>query len=211
MLRAPRNWNEVRQLLGIVNYYRKFMPDMAASAKPIYVILKDKKKWTWNKLEEDSLRKIKETISRREALAPFETRSERKVRLICDACEEGMGGVLEQEQANGQFMSVLYWSSLFRTYERNYAILEKEALAYVAAVGKLKKYLLGRRFLLRTDHRSLETLLSQGNCGRTGPRIERWRERLSCYDYDVEYIKGDGGLAIPICTPKQSLGNAVSG
>ena len=74
-------------------------------------------------------------------------------------------------------MPVLYWSSLFRTYERNYAILEKEALACVAVVGKLKKYLLGRIFLLMTDHRSLETLLSQGNCGRTGARIERWRER----------------------------------
>ena len=111
------------------------------------------------------MKKIKETISRREALAPFETRSERKVRLTCDACEEGMGAVLEQEQANGHFMPVLYWASLFRKYERNYAVLEKEALSCVAAVGKLKKYILGRRFLLRTDHRSLETLLSQGNCG----------------------------------------------
>ena len=45
---------------------------------------------------------------------------------------------------------------------------------------------------------SLETLLSQGNCGRTGARIERCRERLSCYDYDVEYIKGaDNEIASP--------------
>ena len=85
------------------------MPDLAATAEPIYALLKDKKKWTWNKLEEDSLRKIKEPISRREPLAPFETRSKRKVRLTCDACEKGMGAVLEQEQANGQFMPVLYW------------------------------------------------------------------------------------------------------
>ena len=53
MLRAPRNRKEVRQLLGIVNYYRKFMSDMAATAEPIYALLKDKKKWKWNKLEED--------------------------------------------------------------------------------------------------------------------------------------------------------------
>ena len=58
-------------MLGTVKYYRKFMPDMAATVEPIYVLLKYKKKWTWNKLEEDSSRKIKETISRREALPPL--------------------------------------------------------------------------------------------------------------------------------------------
>ena len=63
-----------------------------------------------------------------------------KVRLTCDACEEGIGGVIEQEQANGHFIPVLYWSSLFRAYERNYAMLDKEALACVAAVGKLTNF-----------------------------------------------------------------------
>ena len=141
-----------------MNYYRKFMPDMAATAEPIYALLKDKKKWIWNKLEEDLLRKIKETISRREVLSPFETRSGRKVRLTC---EEGMGAVLEQEQANGQFMAVFYWLSLFRIYERNYAIFEKNVCLCSCGRKTLKKYLLGRRLLLRADHKSLETLLSQ--------------------------------------------------
>ena len=61
----------------------------------------------------------------------------------------------------------------------------------MAAVTRLRKYLLGRRFILQTDHRPLETLLSQTKARRTIARIERWREKLSCFDYEVEYLKGE--------------------
>ena len=129
-------------------------------------------------------------ICERAPLAPFQT-GDQKVTLKCDACDTGMGAVLEQEQPNGVMAPVLYWSSKFRQYESNYAIGEKEALACVAAVTKLRKYLIGRHFTLQTDHRALQTLLSQTKIKRTLARIERWREKLSCFDYSIEYIKGE--------------------
>ena len=89
---------------------------------------------------------IKAAILKREALAPFETNSAMLVALSCDASDEGMGAVLEQKQADGTMKPVLYWSSQFRAYEKNYSVGEKEALACVAAITKLRKYLLGRPF-----------------------------------------------------------------
>ena len=77
-----------------------------------------------------------------------------------------MGAVLEKEQMDGKMQTVLYWSSQFRKYENNYSISEKEPLACVAAMRKLNKYLLGRKFTLKTDHRALETLLSQHKTSR---------------------------------------------
>ena len=56
---------------------------------------------------------------------------------------------------------------------------------------KFKKYLLGRPFLLRTDHQALVTLLSQTKIQRSVTRVERWKEKVSCFDYTVEYIKGE--------------------
>ena len=73
------------------------------------------------------------TICKRPALAPFNTRSDRKVVLTIDASELGMGAVLEQEQDSDEIRPVAYWSSQFRAYEKNYVVGEKEALALVSA------------------------------------------------------------------------------
>ena len=129
-------------------------------------------------------------MAKRETLAAFDTDSRKQVILKCDACDEGMGAVLEQEQESGEFMPITYWSSRFRKYELGYSIGEKEALACVSTIEKHKKYLHGRHFILQTDHKSLVTLLSQSKIKRTMARIERWREKLSCYNYTVKYING---------------------
>ena len=113
-----------------------------------------------------------------------------KVVLKCDASDLGIGAVLEQEQKNGERRPVCYWSSQFRSYEKNYSVSEKEALACVAAMQKFKKYLLGRHFVLLTDHKALTTVLGQSTPKKTISRIERWREKLAAFDYSVEYIKG---------------------
>ena len=97
---------------------------------------------------------IKAAILKRETLAPFDTDSDMLVTLNCDASNEGMGAVLEQEHADGTMKPVLYWSSQFRAYVKNYSVGEKEALACVAAITKLRKYLLGRPFTLKTDRRA---------------------------------------------------------
>ena len=74
-------------------------------------MLKEHRKFRWNELEESALADIKEEIQKREVLAPFETRSDRKVRLTCDGFEKGIRAMLEQEQEEGVYKPVLYWSS----------------------------------------------------------------------------------------------------
>ena len=132
---------------------------------------------------------IKVAILKRGALVPFETISAILVTLSHDASDEGMGAVLKKELADETMKSVLYWSSQFRVYENNYSVEDKEALACVASITKLRKYLLGRPFTLKADYRILVTLLSQSKIERTISRIERWREKLAGFDYKVVFIK----------------------
>ena len=63
-----------------------------------------------------------------------------------------MGAVLEQKQNIGIFAPIKYWSSEYCQYYKNYSIGEKEALACVAAVSYFRKYLIGRKFKLQTNH-----------------------------------------------------------
>ena len=189
-LRAPKTVKEVRQVLGVINYYRKFIERMAIVAKPIYELLKKDSIFVWSKQCCKAFDEIKLMIRRREALVLFNTDSNRKVVLKTDACDDGMGAVLEQEQANGDYKPVIYWSSQFRKYEKNYSVGGKEALACVSAILNFQNYLLGRHFTLLMDHRALVTLMSQSTIKRTNARVERWRERLTVFDYDVQHIKG---------------------
>ena len=140
--------------------------------------------------EQESLDEIKSEIARGEVLAQFETSGSCETFLTTDASEVGIGAVLEQRQQNGIIKPVSYWSSKLRKYELNYSISEKEALACVAAMKKFQKYLLGRKFTLRTDHKALTTLLGKGKTKISSARTERWREKISMFDYKVEYIKG---------------------
>ena len=169
---------------------------MATISEPLHSLLRKGKKWTWGRTEEESWNKIKEAITRGDTLAPFETSSLMKTYLTTDASDVGIGAVLEQEQLDGGIKPVLYWSSKLRKYERNYSVSEKEALACVTAMEKCRKYLLGRRFILKTDHRALVSLLSQRSTKTSSARTERWREKVSCFDYEVEFIKGtDNNIA----------------
>ena len=59
------------------------------------------------------------------------------------------------------------------------------------AATKKKKYLLGRVFTLRTDHRELQYLLSQGESKQTPSRLEIRREKLACFNYKTEFNSGE--------------------
>ena len=107
-LQTPTNIKEVQRVLGVVNYYRRFIPKMNDLAMPIQALLKKQSltKWKWSEECDDALNKIKTMINKREALAPFETDEKKKVILDCDASDVGMGAVLEQEQADGTMRPV---------------------------------------------------------------------------------------------------------
>ncbi|XP_057698600.1 uncharacterized protein K02A2.6-like [Corythoichthys intestinalis] len=85
---------------------------------------------------------------------------------------------------------VAFASMTLSPAERKYSTVEREALACVWAVEKWRTYLWGRRFVLRTDHQALTTLLTSKGSSRAGLRIARWSARLLCFTYDVTYRPG---------------------
>jgi hypothetical protein len=76
--------------------------------------------------------------------------------------------------------------------ESNYTITEKELFAIIKACDHFRHYLLGKRFTLRTDHKSLIYLKT---CDTPSSRLLRWALKLQEFVFDVEYIKGDSNAA----------------
>ena len=74
--------------------------------------------------------------------------------LYTGAGDKGLGGVLSQD-VNGQEAAVAYASRSLTSTEKNYSTTEKECLAIVWAVALWRPYLLGKTFLIVTDHQCL--------------------------------------------------------
>ncbi|GFN79794.1 retrovirus-related pol polyprotein from transposon 17.6 [Plakobranchus ocellatus] len=113
--------------------------------------------------------------------------------VTTDSSDEGLGAVLSQIQ-QGREVPIAHISHTLQGRERSYAVNEKEALACVWTCEAWEKYLLGRNFILRTDHSSLASLLRSTIDSRKSAKFTRWLDRLSPFDYKVKYRQGKDNL-----------------
>ncbi|OMH78867.1 Transposon Tf2-11 polyprotein [Zancudomyces culisetae] len=106
--------------------------------------------------------------------------------LTTDASVIGIGAVLSQV-VQGEERVIEYASHSTNKAEQNYSKSHLEALAVVWSVKKFKYYLWGRKFRIKTDHKSLLQIFNGTEL--TG-RIARWAMILWCYDYEIEHLPG---------------------
>jgi hypothetical protein len=99
-----------------------------------------------------------------------------------DACKEGLGGVLMQE---GKV--ICYESRKLNEHEKKYVTHDLELATIVHALKMWRHYLLGRRFVLMTDHCGLKYLFDQP---RLNARQARWMALISEFDFEIKHIKG---------------------
>lgn len=107
--------------------------------------------------------------------------------LDTDASDFGIGAVLSQEGEGGIERVVAYASRTLTKEERKYAATKKELLSMVCFTKYFKHYLLGKEFILRTDHSSLRWLHNfQGLEGQ----LARWVEQLAAFQYKIIHRPG---------------------
>lgn len=106
--------------------------------------------------------------------------------LDTDASDVGIGAVLSQQEG-GLERVVAYGCKTLTKQERKYTTTKKELLSMVTFTKHLKHYLLGKEFVLRTDHNSLQWLHNfQGLEGQ----LARWVEQLANFQYKIIHRPG---------------------
>lgn len=180
----PSNTTEVRRLVGMASWYRRFLPNFSTTIAPLTALLGKRKKWQWS----EECRKSFEAIKNALASAPVLTCPDFTKPFVVqtDASAYGIGAVLSQEHDDGEHVVCYISRSLSKT-ERNYSTTERELLAVIFACEKLRPYLEGYHFKVITDHHSLVWL---HNLREPTGRLARWVMRLQQFDFEVIHRKG---------------------
>ena len=186
----PQDISQLRSFLGMLNYYGKFLPNLAALLRPLYDLLQSATTWTWGNSQEQAFCKAKELLSSAPLLTHYDP--EKPLVLSCDASPYGVGAVLSHRMEDHSEQPVAYASCTLSSAERKYAQLDKEALSIVFGVKHFHQYLYGRKLIILSDHKPLQYLLGEtrGIPPMASARIQRWALMLSAYNYGVYYRPG---------------------
>ncbi|XP_008190241.1 uncharacterized protein K02A2.6-like [Acyrthosiphon pisum] len=193
--RIPQNVTEVKAFVGMINYYAKFIPNLSTLLGPMYKLLKKNITFKWTNQCNEAFNKSKEAMTSDSVLVHFNP--EIQVKLLCDASEYGVGAVLVHVFSDGTEKPISYASRVLTVAERKYAVIQKEALAIFWSVKKFSQYLLGRKFILCSDHKPLLALFGEHNGipRMASNRLQRWTLFLSEFDYELKYVQGRNNCA----------------
>ena len=153
---TPSNMAEVRTFCGLASYYRTFVCNFAAIARPLHNLTKRGAVFEWTPECEHAFQQLKQALTSAPILvAPCD---EGQYVLDTDASDTALGAVLQQEQG-GKLHVIGYASRTLTPAEARYCITRRELLGVVFGLKKYRQHLLGRSIIVRTDHAALAYLM----------------------------------------------------
>lgn len=120
--------------------------------------------------------------------------------LTTDASQYGISAILSQRNENNSESIISCYSKSMDKAQLNYTVTEKELLAIIKGLEHYRAYLVGKEFILKTDHASLQYLNTAKNLSG---RMLRWSLKIQDFKFKILYIKGEenyaDGLSRQLC------------
>jgi len=177
---TPGSSAEVKSFLGLASYYRGFVPGFVSIPKPLYKLNEhDLLKFEWTVECQVAFERLKELLTSSPVLAY--PQGDAPFILDTDASNHGIGAIHSQIQ-DGVGRPIVYCSRTLCKSERNYCTTRKELLAIVEFGKQQKCYLQNRKFIIRTDHAPLRSILKTRE---PEGQLARWVAFLSSLDFDI--------------------------
>ena len=183
-MKPPSNLKELRATLGLVGFYRRFIADFGKTAEPLYRLLSKTEKFVWTTECGESMNQLKLKLQEAPILGfPNDTEP---YTLTTDASLTGIGAIITQKQSWGDRV-IAYASKTVNKGQRNYSATKRELYAIVYFTHYFRKYLLGRKFTIVTDHRALTWLYS---FKEPEGMLARWIEKLGQFKFEIPHQAG---------------------
>jgi len=191
--KPPTNVHQVRQFLGLCNFFRAHVRNFSSIAIPLNQLTRKESVWRGGILNDKALKAFNElkTALCSEPVVAY-PRKDRPYSLIVDAAtgnaeqEGGMGAILCQQDEKNNYRVIAYASRALVKHEKNYTPFLLEMMAAVWAMGHFDSYLRGRAFTLFSDHRPLENLATVHK-----KTLNRLQEAMLEYNFVIKHKSGN--------------------
>ena len=178
---VPQNAKQVKQFLGLVGYYKKFVPRFSDIARPL---TRKNEAFNWSTECDKCFHMLKDYLQEAPILRYVDPTADYK--LYTDASKYAYAGVLTQSIDRTDH-PVAYTSGLFRGSQLNWTALTKEAYAIYMSVRKLSFYLDSAQITLRSDHLPLKKFLEKNTMNA---KVNNWAVELESQNINFEFIAG---------------------
>ena len=149
---------DLQRFLGMINFYHRFVPRLAATIAPLHALVASVKAakdvLVWSELQISAFRAAKVALSNAFLLAHPLKDPSTGLSVTSDASDIAVGAVLAQEE-NGVTRPLGFFSKKLSSAEIKYSAFDKELLALYLAIHHIRHHLEGRKFIAWTDHKPL--------------------------------------------------------
>lgn len=186
---TPKTQKNVRQFLGKINFYNKYVKDNAIILDPLHNLLRKNQQFKWTDDCQASFDRIKDLLCRQPILAIFDQKL--PINIYTDASLKGIGAILKQPQVNGEEKPIAYFSKKLNDAQKKKKAIYLECLAIKEAVKYWQHRLIGQNFTVFSDHKPLENMNIK--C-RTDEELGELTYYLSQYNFNIKYAPGKYNL-----------------
>ena len=185
----PKNPKEAKQFLGLIGYYRKFVPRFADIARPLTQLTRHDIEYEWTDKCQKAFDHLREMLMKHPILRYPDP--QKPYTLFTDASRIGWSGVLTQEHVDDSGKSklhpVCYVTGQFKGSQLNWAALTKEAYAIYMAVRRLTFYVTDADVTMKSDHLPLRKFLTKETLNA---KVNNWAVELEQFKLKLEWIQG---------------------
>ena len=186
----PATIKLLRKFLGMVNFYRRFIPGVANLMQPLNDLLKGPKKGNtpvpWSEAAEKAFDDVKAGLANSTMLVhPVPGAS---INITVDASDYAIGAVLQQFVDN-MWQPLSFYTKALSAAQRKYSAYDRELLAIYIAVKRFRHSVEGRDFSIYTDHKPLVFAFKQ-KLDKCSPRQFRYSDFIAQFTTDIRHIKG---------------------
>lgn len=206
----PKTVKELRRFLGMLNFYRKFIPDAARIQAPLNALLTDSVKGSHPvTIEGDTLlafEKSKESLCQATLLAHPDL--DAKIALVTDASDTAIGAVLQQYKA-GDWEPLAFFSRKLSPSQQKYSPYDRELLAIYEGIRYFRYMLEARHFTVYTDHKPITYAFSTRK-EKCSPRQFRHLDYISQFTTDIKHISGKANVVADTLSRVEELAQPVN-
>ena len=197
----PKSLKQLRSTMGSINHLAEFIPKAASLTEKLRPLLREEnekkklesvnfqfKKIEWGEEHSEAFESIKKVVANITQIHYYDPK--KHTRGKCDASHSGLGATLEHRRAEGDWVPIAFASRYLNIQGKKNPTNELEVFAVVWSVDRFKQYLLGKKFVIATDHKELVSALDENRSNKTyQSRLTRWVDRFLPYHFKVVHIR----------------------